>query len=68
MIFLYLLFFVLGITTFFLLHKLKIFKRLFIAFLVFAILSIILTITLIVSGDKPTTGAQTITSKELNQE
>ncbi|MCC5788120.1 MAG: hypothetical protein JJT75_00665 [Opitutales bacterium] len=68
MIALYSLFFVLGIIGFACLSKFGLGKRFIIAFLIFAVPSIIMTVALVVTGDKPTPGARTITPEELKRE
>ena len=54
MIALYSLFFLLGLGAFIFLGKYGFGKRFFIAFLIFAIPSIALTIAVVIGGDKPT--------------
>jgi len=68
MILLYSLFFILGLLAFFSLSKLGLGKRLIVATLIFSIPSVIMTVVLIIGGDKPTAGARTITLEELNRE
>ena len=68
MIALYSLFFLLGLGAFIFLGRYGFGKRFFIAFLIFAIPSIVLTIAVVIGGDKPTEGARTISPEELKRE
>ena len=68
MILLYSIFFCVGCVSFFLFFKLSFGKRLLIGILVFLIPTIIITLCLIIGGDKPTEGARTIMPSELELE
>lgn len=68
MIALYTLFVVLGVVAFAFLGKFGLGKRFLIAFLIFAIPSIALTVLVVMNGDKPPEGARTITTEELEGE
>jgi len=68
MIALYSLSLALGTIVFVCLTNFGLGKRFLIAFLVFAIASIVLTVTLVVVGDKPTPGSRIITPEELDRE
>lgn len=68
MIALYTLFFALGLGAFALLGKIGLGKRFLIAFLIFAIPCIVLTVVVVINGDKPTEGARTITPEEIERE
>lgn len=68
MIYMYSLFLVFAIITYFACYRLSFYKRILIAVSVFIVTALILTVILVKTGDKPTAGALTITPEELNRE
>ena len=68
MIFLYSIFFIVGIIAFFLLHSLAMPKRLILSVIIFAVPALVLTLALLKGGDKPLPGSRTISPEELERE
>ncbi len=68
MIIFYALFFLIGIISFFLLRKTRILKRFFITLLIVLFLCAIFTLLIIITGDRPSPEARTVTLEELECE
>lgn len=68
MIYMYSLFLIFAIITYFACYRLSSYKRILIAVSIFIVTSLIFTVILVKTGDKPTPGARTITPEELNRE